>query len=136
MMDNRTFAQAAALVAPPTARRPFSAGSVLMLEMAENPFASLSESVPDLATDYQVAEAAWFHEIHLASAQTAAIACRQNPDGLRAVVLEWAQDKTAAWLVETRQWLRDQVSAVSASMAVPEDASSSKNAHGPCSLSA
>lgn len=135
-MDNRTFAQAAALVAPPTARRPFSAGSVLMLEMAGNPFASLSESVTDIATDYQVAEAAWFHEIPLASAQAAAIASRQNPAGLRAVVLEWAQDKPAAWLGEMRQWLRDQVNAVSASMAVPEDASSSKNALGPCSLSA
>ena len=133
-MDNRTFTQAAALVAPITDRRAFSAGSILMLEMVENPFATMAETVPDLATDYQVAEAVWFHACPLASAQAAAVAARKNPDGLRAVVLEWVQDKPASWLVEAREWLRDQVHAVAAGMAVPEEASTSKNAPGPCSL--
>lgn len=135
-MDNRTFAQAAALVAPPSARRPFSAGSVLLLEMAGNPLATLAESAADAATDFQVAEAVWFHELPLPSAQAAAIAARKNPDGLRAVVLEWAQDKPVAWLVEAREWLRDQVDTIVASMAIPESSAASKNLSGPCSPSA
>ena len=134
-MDNRTFAQAAALVAPPSARRPFSAGSVLLLEMAGNPLSTLAESAPDAATDYQVAEAVWFHELPLPSAQAAAIAARKNPDGLRAVVLEWAQDKPVAWLAEAREWLRDQVDTIGASMAIPESSSASKNQCGLCSQS-
>lgn len=135
-MDNRTFAQAAALVAPPAARRPFSAGSVLLLEMAGNPLATLAESAVEAATDYQVTEAVWFHTLPLPSAQAAAIAARKNPDGLRAVVLEWAQDKPVAWLCDAREWLRDQVDTIGASMAIPESPTSSKNPCGPCSPSA
>lgn len=135
-MDNRTFAQAAALVAPPGGRRALSAGSVLMLEMAGNPLSTLAESAADAATDYQVAEAVWFHELPLPSAQAAAIAARKNPDGLRAVVLEWSQDKPVSWLAEAREWLRDQVDTIGSCMAIPESSSPSKNLSGLCSQSA
>lgn len=132
-MNNREFDMAAALVAPPTARRSISAGSLLMLEMLANPLAQLDAASFAEAASYHLAELAWVHEADLDRVRAAACVARENPLGVRQMVLAWVDDKPVNWLEDVREWARGEINRALSCMAVHEKESESKNAHGPCS---
>lgn len=132
-MENREFNMAAALVAPQeTEQRQLSAGSLLMLEMLGNPLASLDETALELVETYSIAEFAWVHEAPLGRVQSAAVLARENPAGIRAVVLEWAAEKPVEWLQQAEDFARGQLSRAASCMAVHEKPGDSKNGPGPC----
>lgn len=127
---------AAALVAPDSARRSLSAGSLLMLEMLGNPLAALDAEAARQAQGYHVAEMVWVHEAPLDRVRAAACVARENPLGVQQMVLAWVEDQPLDWLAAARSWVQGEIHRALACMAVHEKESESKNAHGPCSVSA
>lgn len=131
-MNNREFEMAAAVVAPEGSRRALSAGSLLMLEMLGNPLASLDEAAVDQVDQYSLAEFAWVHEAPLGRVQSAAVVARGNAEGIRAVVLEWAEAYPVSWVQDCRDFAREQLRRAASCMAVHEKPADSKNGSGPC----
>lgn len=132
-MDNKTFNQAAALIAPENNWRPFSAGSVLMLEMLENPLSSLNPEIVDALSEFHLLSAVMLHAIPLREAQCAAIAARNNAEGFRALVLEWAETQPITIFSQAYDWALTQTRRCSDSMAVMLRPGESKNGSGPSS---
>lgn len=132
-MNNRDFEMSAAVIAPEAPRRALSAGSLLVLDMLGNPLAGLMEDQVERVDLYSLAEFAWVHEAPRNRVQSAAVLARDNPQGIRAVVLEWADQQPPEWLTEVREYARVQIARATVSMAVHEKPSDSKNAPGPCS---
>lgn len=131
-MKNRDFEMAAAVIAPEGERRHLSAGSLLVLEMLGNPLAGLVEDCVDEIDRYSLAEFSWVHEAPLGRVQSAAVLARDNPQGIRAVVLEWAESRPLEWLASAREFAREQITRAVASLAVHEKPGDSKNECGPC----
>lgn len=127
---------AAALVAPESCRRSLSAGSLLMLEMLGNPLATLDAEAARQAQGYHVAEMVWVHEAPLDRVRAAACVARENPLGVQQMVLAWVDDQPLDWLAAARSWVQGEIRRALACMAVHEKESESKNAPGPCSVSA
>lgn len=123
---------AAAVIAPEGARRHLSAGSLLVLEMLGNPLAGLEEELVDAVPRYTLAEFVWVHEAPLGRVQSAAVIARDNPQGIRAVVLEWAETRPPKWIDDARDFAREQITRAVATLAVHEKNGDSKNECGPC----
>ncbi len=127
---------AAALVAPESSRRALSAGSLLVLEMLDNPISQLEAEAVSSASAYHLAEMLWVHEAPLERVRAAACIARSNPVGVQQIVLNWIDEKPMSWKFDARAWAEEEVKRALSCMAVHEQESNSKNALGLCSVSA
>ncbi len=123
---------AAALVAPEGQRRHLSAGSLLMLEMMGNGLAGLDEAALERVSRYDLAVFAWVHEAPLVRVRSAAVLARSNPEGMRSVVLEWAEEQPVDAVTGWAEFARAEVVRAASCLAVHEKGADSKNGRGPC----
>lgn len=135
--EKRDILLGSALIAPDATShglRHFSAGSLILLQLVNNPLYDIStDAVAELEHNpYRLAEFCWIHSAPLQEVKKLCMGARLDPEAVQGAVLDWAGRHTVPELMAMLPDIYSEAESVSAAMAATiPDGNCSKNVCGP-----